>query len=95
MPAITTYGGSSFYNEVGTCYCRQIRIFNREWCIQVSDITGTLLSHGHQQWNFSFYVDVIPIKFIFLVLSIRQLDTLTFTDDAAVQFLSGVFNYNP
>ena len=23
-------------------------IFNREWCIQVSDITGTLLSHGHQ-----------------------------------------------
>ena len=23
--AITTYGGSSFYNEVGTCYCRQIR----------------------------------------------------------------------
>ena len=24
-PAITTYGGSSFYNEVGTCYCRQIR----------------------------------------------------------------------
>ena len=24
-PAITTYGGLSFYNEVGTCYCRQIR----------------------------------------------------------------------
>ena len=24
-PAITTYGGSSFHNEVGTCYCRQIR----------------------------------------------------------------------
>ena len=24
-PAITTYGGSSFSNEVGTCYCLQIR----------------------------------------------------------------------
>ena len=24
-PAITTYGGSSFSNEVGTCYCHQIR----------------------------------------------------------------------
>ena len=44
--------------------------------------------------NFSFDVDVIPIKFIFLVLSIRYL-THTFTDDAAVQFLLGVFHYNP
>ena len=24
-PAIPTYGGSSFHDEVGTCYCRQIR----------------------------------------------------------------------
>ena len=24
-PAITTYGGSSVFNEVGTCYCLQIR----------------------------------------------------------------------
>ena len=24
-PTITTYGGSLFYNEVGTCYCHQIR----------------------------------------------------------------------
>ena len=24
-PAITTYGGLSFYNEVRTCNCRQIR----------------------------------------------------------------------
>ena len=34
-PAITTYDGSSFSNEVGNS------IFNREWCIQVNNITGT------------------------------------------------------
>ena len=46
-PAITTYGGSSFHNEVGTCYCRQIRYLIMMHSSERYYGYVTTYSHGH------------------------------------------------